>query len=138
MDHQTIDPAAALAALAGGVIPADGLDGGASEVDAGNVLAGRIPRGMNAELYDRGLQAAARLAAESGLALEQLNPEQAFELLQRLKPVIPGFYKQLRADICALYLSDPAVWQRIGFPGPSSETGGYPDFDQPQSRYQKE
>ena len=28
-------------------------------------------------------------------------------------------------DVCALYLSDPAVWRRIGFPGPSAETGGY-------------
>jgi hypothetical protein len=29
-------------------------------------------------------------------------------------------------------MSDPGVWQRIGFPGPSTEAGGYPDFDQPQ------
>jgi hypothetical protein len=29
------------------------------------------------------------------------------------------------------YLSDPAVWLRIGFPCPSSENGGHPDFDQP-------
>jgi hypothetical protein len=35
-------------------------------------------------------------------------------------------------DVCALYLSDPAVWQRIGFPGPSADSGGHPDFDQPQ------
>ena len=30
------------------------------------------------------------------------------------------------------YPSVAGVWQRIGFPGPSSQSGGYPDFDQPQ------
>jgi len=35
--------------------------------------------------------------------------------------------------VSAMYLSDPAVWERIGFPGPSTAAGGYPDFDQPQS-----
>jgi len=44
----------------------------------------------------------------------------------------PGFFKQLRMDVAALYLGDPGVWRRIGFPGPSTDTGGYPDFDQPQ------
>jgi hypothetical protein len=32
-------------------------------------------------------------------------------------------------DVPALYLSDPGVSRRIGFPGPSIEVGGYPDFD---------
>jgi hypothetical protein len=45
-----------------------------------------------------------------------------------------GFFRQLRMDVCALYLSDPGVWARIGFPGPSTAQGGYPDFDQPQRR----
>ena len=43
------------------------------------------------------------------------------------------YFRQLRMDVCALYLSDAGVWQRMGFPGASSEAGGYPDFDQPQS-----
>ena len=33
-----------------------------------------------------------------------------------------------------MYLRDPAVWQRIGFPGPSTASGGYDDFDQPQKQ----
>jgi hypothetical protein len=33
-------------------------------------------------------------------------------------------------DVSALYLSDPEVWCRIGFPGPSIDSGGHPDFDQ--------
>ena len=53
----------------------------------------------------------------------------------RLREESPAFFRQLRADVCALYLSDPAVWQRIGFPGPSTESGGYPDFDQPQTQH---
>ncbi|MEY2427611.1 MAG: hypothetical protein QOJ40_496, partial [Verrucomicrobiota bacterium] len=47
---------------------------------------------------------------------------------------LPSFFKQLRMDVSALYLSDPAVWQRIGFPGPSTASGGYPDFDLPQTQ----
>jgi hypothetical protein len=50
-----------------------------------------------------------------------------------LRDQCPAFFKQLRMDVSALYLSDPEVWQRIGFPGPSTDRGGYPDFDQPQS-----
>src|ERR1041385_3923811 len=38
-------------------------------------------------------------------------------------------------DVAAMYLSDPGVWQRIGFPGPSTASGGYPDFDQPQDTH---
>ena len=58
----------------------------------------------------------------------QLNSEaiEIHELLRLLAGVLPAFFRQLRMDVCALYLSDPAVWQRIGFPGPSTETGGYP------------
>jgi hypothetical protein len=46
----------------------------------------------------------------------------------------PAFFRQLRLDTTTLYLSDPAVWTRIGFPGPSIETGGHADFDRPQSK----
>src|SRR5256885_84364 len=46
---------------------------------------------------------------------------------------VRGFFKHLRMDVWGLYLSDAEVWGRIGFPGPSVQTGGYPDFDQPQA-----
>ena len=55
------------------------------------------------------------------------------ELLDAIRDQSPGFFRLLRADVCALYLSDAGVWHRIGFPGPSSASGGYPDFDQPQA-----
>ncbi len=35
------------------------------------------------------------------------------ELLGVLRDKSPDFFKQLRMDVCALYLGDPAVWQRI-------------------------
>jgi hypothetical protein len=55
-------------------------------------------------------------------------------LLGLLREHSPHFFRLLRADVCALYLSDAGVWQRIGFPGPSAEFGGHPDFAQPQTR----
>jgi hypothetical protein len=33
-------------------------------------------------------------------------------------------------DVTALYRSDPEVGRRIGFPGPSIDSGGHPDVDQ--------
>ena len=67
-----------------------------------------------------------------GLAVGRLNPPQVHELLGALRETSSAFFKQLRLDVSGLYLSDPGVWQRIGFPGPSTASGGYPDFDQPQ------
>jgi hypothetical protein len=138
MDAKTTELARILSILASGVIPEDEVDRGAAEANAGAVLAGRIESGINSSLYLRGIESAASLAKERfGGSLDSLNSEQLNGVLMELKSAIPGFYKQLRADVCALYLSEPAVWQRIGFPGPSTHLGGYPDFDQPQFLYQK-
>ena len=63
----------------------------------------------------------------------ELDAQEIADLLRVLEEKSPAFFRQLRADTCALYMSDPGVWQRIGFPGPSTESGGYPDFDQPQT-----
>jgi len=123
-----------LEALALAVIPADDLDRGASEVHAGRVLAARIDKGVNSALYLHGLETAGYLAKERYGVDKTITQEQALEILLEVKKTLPGFCKQLRADVCTLYLSEPAVWQRIGFPGPSTESGGYPDFDQPQIR----
>jgi hypothetical protein len=133
---ETVTPeeAAALAALANGLIPADARDAGAAAVNAGPRLAEKLAAGANAPLYRAGLNAAAALArAKFGRAPGQLGPEQVHDLLAALRDEQPGFFRQLRTDVCALYLTDPGVWARIGFPGPSTAQGGYPDFDQPQS-----
>jgi len=125
---------ALLSVLANGIIPADARDAGAAAVQAGPRLAERLAGGTNAALYRRGLAGAIELAqATFQRELPGLDAGQVYELLERLREVQPGFVKQLRLDVCALYLSDPGVWARIGFPGPSTAQGGYPDFDRPQS-----
>jgi hypothetical protein len=123
----------ALTMLANGIIPADERDAGAAAVNAGPRLADRMRAGVNAAVYADGLSVARELAPEMfGRALADLTPADLHTLLERLRADAPGFFKQLRMDVAALYLSDPGVWSRIGFPGPAIETGGYPDFDQPQ------
>jgi restriction endonuclease Mrr len=129
----TLKDIATLAVLANGIIPADDRDAGAAAVHAGPGIAERLRRSPYASLYVDGLNAAHELARETfAIAVDELNAAQVSQLLAALRARSPAFFRQLRADVCALYLTDPGVWQRIGFPGPSSDTGGYPDFDQPQ------
>jgi hypothetical protein len=123
-----------LEALANGIIPADERDAGAASVNAGLTITERVRRGVSAGLYAEGLATANRLAREKfGRQVSELIPAEIHQLLGTLEKVSPRFFRQFRADVCGLYMSDPAVWKRIGFPGPSTDTGGYPDFDQPQS-----
>jgi hypothetical protein len=130
----TLTDIATLAALANGIIPADERDAGAASVHAGPGIAERMRRSPYAAIYVEGLKAAHELAqARFGKMAHQLVPEQVHELLAALRDESSAFFRQLRADVCALYLSDAAVWQRIGFPGPSTDLGGYSDFDQPQT-----
>jgi Gluconate 2-dehydrogenase subunit 3 len=129
----TLGDIGALAALANGIIPADDRDAGAALVHAGPSIAERMRRSPSAHIYVEGLRAARVFAREQfGQDVCELNSVQISELLVALCNQTPAFFRQLRADVCALYLSDAGVWQRIGFPGPSSQSGGYPDFDQPQ------
>ena len=122
-----------LSTLAQGIIPPDDRDSGAASVHAGPTIAAKIRTSAFAIIYVDGLADAARIAQdEFGMRVSQLNPEQLHSLLERLKHGSPDFFRQLRSDVCLIYLSDPGVWQRIGFPGESAEDGGYPDFDQPQ------
>lgn len=129
----TLTDIAALAALANGIIPADARDAGAAAVHAGPRIAERMRRSPYGPLYVDGLKAAHELAkSRFAKAVSGLDAAQLHELLTALSNQTPAFFRQLRADVCALYLSDAGVWQRIGFPGPSTDSGGYPDFDQPQ------
>ena len=122
-----------LAALANGIVPADERDAGAASVHAGPSIAERMRRSPHAALYVDGLSATIDLAQTMfAKPATDLTAGQMHELLAALSAQSPAFFRQLRADVCALYLSDAGVWQRIGFPGPSTDTGGYPDFDQPQ------
>ncbi|MDB6036376.1 MAG: hypothetical protein JWM99_217 [Verrucomicrobiales bacterium] len=124
---------ATLAALANGIIPADLRDAGAASVHSGPGIAERMRRSPYAQVYVDGLKAADRIAGDKFVCTaRELDSAQMHDLLGELRDQSPAFFRQLRADVCALYLSDAGVWQRIGFPGPAADTGGYPDFDQPQ------
>jgi hypothetical protein len=125
---------AALTALANGIIPASKTDAGARAVNAGSRLAAMIEAGTNAALYLSGLETAFLISGEMHRRpVSELQSAEIHQLLGAIRERLPGFFKQLRMDVSALYLSDPAVWQRIGFPGPSTASGGYTDFDQPQT-----
>jgi aldehyde dehydrogenase (NAD+)/phenylacetaldehyde dehydrogenase len=131
----SLDDIAALNALARGIIPPDETDGGAAMVFAGLGSADKFRKGICADIYAEGLLAVSRQAREQfGRAVGDLNPAEVHNLLGWLQDHVPAFFKQLRMDVNAAYLGDPGVWQRIGFPGPSTESGGYPDFDQPQTQ----
>lgn len=135
MSETPISPAdiTALTVLANGILPADERDAGAAGVQAGPGIAARMRNSFNRPIYVAGLRVAAQLAHERyGRELAGLDPPEVHELLGRLLAASPQFFRLLRSDVCALYLSDPGVWQRLGFPGPSAAAGGYPDFDQPQ------
>ncbi len=130
----SLDDIRTLAALANGIIPADDRDSGAAMVHAGPSIAERIRRSPSANVYVDGLHAARALAHQRfGRDVHKLDADAIRELLDAIRDQSPAFFRLLRADTCALYLSDAGVSHRIGFPGPSSASGGYPDFDQPQA-----
>jgi ribosome-associated toxin RatA of RatAB toxin-antitoxin module len=47
------------------------------------------------------------------------------------------FFGALWEDVIFLYCTHPDTWRRIGFPGPSFDTGGYPDYSKPQDLMRK-
>ena len=122
----------ALIALAGGIVPADDRDAGAALVHAGPGLAEKMRRGPFGSLYAQGILAANSMAQSSfGCLVSELGASEIQRVLEWLLRHESAFFRQLRADVCGMYMSDSAVWQRIGFPGASSDQGGYPDFTQP-------
>jgi hypothetical protein len=133
MNGRPVSDVEVLTALANAIIPPDARDAGAAAVDAGPRLAERTHDGVLAALYAQGLRAARALcAAGFGRPITSLTPSELHALAQQVAETEPAFFRQLRLDTTTLYLSDPGVWRRIGFPGPSIETGGHPDFDRPQ------
>jgi aldehyde dehydrogenase (NAD+)/phenylacetaldehyde dehydrogenase len=130
----TVEQRLALDRLATAIIPADHRDAGATLVNAGAQIATRIFNGINADLYREGLERAEVISLKRfGRPIEELQLAEVHDLIGILQEIENPFFRQLRADVCAMYLSDPGVWQRIGFPGPSVMSGGYADFDQPQT-----
>ena len=122
-----------LESLASAIVPADSRGAGVTPFNPGAHLAGKLQANPFASGLLQGLAFAEKQSLEMfGVPVVQLPPESLNKLLGVLRDQSPGFFKFLRMETCALYLSQPATWQRIGFPGPSIERGGYPDFDQVQ------
>ena len=83
-------------------------------VFAGLGAADKFRKGINAEVYTEGLQNAAAAAKQKfGRAIGDLNPSEVQVLLGVLLDQSPAFFKQLRLDVNAAYLSDPGVWHDI-------------------------
>src|SRR5262249_21117121 len=107
----TLADIADLAALANGIIPADDRDAGAAVVHAGPSIAERMRRSPLAHIYTDGLAAARKYSAEViGKSIPELNAAEILQLLTHLRDQSPAFFRQIRADVCALYLSDAGVW----------------------------
>ena len=129
----TSEQVAALAALANAMIPADEKDDGVARFEPGRRIAEKIEVDPNPAPYLKGLRVAENASLEQfDRSVTELDARSLEKLLGMLRDGAPAFFKFIRAEVCALYLSQPCVWKRIGFPGPAIEKGGYPDFDQPQ------
>jgi hypothetical protein len=111
--------------MADAILPADDRDAG------GAPSLRHLGDRLHSPLYRDGLN---RVAAILARPLETIAPSEIQAVLEQLRQAGDPFYRQFRMDLSAEYLSDPEVWRRIGFPGPSVLSGGYPDFDQPQTQ----
>jgi ribosome-associated toxin RatA of RatAB toxin-antitoxin module len=135
-----------LEALASTMIPPDDFDAGVQGLGFASVveMRARYEAGREA-LYVAALQAIDRMAQlqfnKSGFV--ELSPAERTALLDAVRQNQAGgaewagvkpasFFGALWEDVVFLYCTHPDTWQRIGFPGPSFEAGGYRDFDQPQ------
>ncbi|MCL4299725.1 MAG: gluconate 2-dehydrogenase subunit 3 family protein [Anaerolineae bacterium] len=135
-----------LEALASTIIPPDDFDAGVQEMGFVSVveMRARYEAGREA-LYVTALQAVDQMARSEYNKPDfvDLSPAERTALLEAVRQnqangadwagVKPSsFFSALWEDVVFLYCTHPDTWQRIGFPGPSFEMGGYPDFDQPQ------
>ncbi|MFN8454481.1 MAG: gluconate 2-dehydrogenase subunit 3 family protein [Anaerolineae bacterium] len=135
-----------LESLAAVIIPADDFDEGVQGLGFASVVEMRARyEAGKAELYATALEAVDRTAqhmfGQPGFV--DLDAAQRVALLEAVRQnrvngevwgtVNPSaFFSALWEDTVFLYCTHPDTWQRIGFPGPSFEQGGYGDFDQPQ------
>ena len=125
------DQVAVLEILARAMIPPDARDQGVAGLNVGEAVARKIQGDPNHADYLDGLRIAAAMAQENfKTPIVDIDARLLTGLLESLRQSSPGLFKLLRTEACAVYLSQASTWKRIGFPGPSIETGGYPEFDQ--------
>jgi ribosome-associated toxin RatA of RatAB toxin-antitoxin module len=136
-----------LEALATTMLPPDDIDEGVKDMGFVSVveMRARYETGRE-EIYATALKAVDKLAQArfNKAAFVDLTLAERTALMEAIRqdkvnsdlwsgPVKPStFFSALWEDVSFLYCTHPDSWQRIGFPGPSFEAGGYQDFDQPQ------
>jgi hypothetical protein len=134
-------------AAAEAIIPADDFDAGVAPLGPGQVIATRVRyQAQAAQLYVRGLAALEQSVTIMfpGRRFGDLSLAERGRVLTAMRNgAAPGaawrevssqdFYRALRGDICFVYTTDPEVCRRLGFPGPSTTAGGYPDHHRPQT-----
>lgn len=136
-----------LEALATTLIPADDFDDGVQSMGFAGVAEVRARYEAGRErLYATALTAVDLMAQSmfgqpSFFDLPQPDRTALLDAIRQNQPgggawgsIKPSsFFEALWEDVVFLYCTHPDTWKRIGFPGPAFETGGYRDFDQPQS-----
>jgi ribosome-associated toxin RatA of RatAB toxin-antitoxin module len=137
---------ATLDSLAGTMIPPDDFDQGAQGMGFAEVaeVRARYETGR-AEIYLTGIRVVDDIAKEMyGNDFTSLDLDQRTKLMTMVHDgkfnqkswgsISSGdFFGALLEDILFLYCTHPDTWQRLGWPGPSFDKGGYVDFDQAQT-----
>ena len=133
--------------LAEMIIPADSVDDGLKAAGFSGIMETRNQyQPWMARIYEVGLKG----IQDTSLALFMksfldLTSEQRGKVLNTIKSgqsygdawtsdVGPlDFWGNLHTDACFVYCTDQEVYGRIGFPGPSFDRGGYPDYADKQT-----
>ena len=63
------------------------------------------------------------LNGQTGSAWTGLSEEARLEALKRAEQT--PFFQRLRSDFVLYFYSNPAIWPRFGYEGPSNDQGGY-------------
>lgn len=63
------------------------------------------------------------LNRQTGSTWTGLSEEAKLETLKRAEET--PFFQRLRSDFVVYFYSNPAIWQRFGYEGPSNDQGGY-------------
>ena len=63
------------------------------------------------------------LNSQTGTAWTGLSEEARLQALKRVEQT--PFFQKLRSDFVLHFYSNPAIWPRFGYEGPSNDKGGY-------------
>lgn len=136
-----------LEALATTLLPPDDFDNGVQGLGFPDVAEVRARyQAGRPEMYLAALRAVDHIAQTmfGKPTFVNLLPEERIQVLEAVRQgqvdraiwgnVQPRtFFTALWEDVVFLYCTHPETWRRIGWPGPSFDSGGYPDFDQVQA-----